>query len=145
MFEVKNILVRFDAEGRILWTAGLEAQDGMSPSDVFAYNGKIAVKYSSFAGKDDFFSFRWFDEAGKELGNTELTLKAEDFPGLKEAAEKEPNLNQEFSYITTDTVIPMADGIWMPATMSVFGTDEEQGFHKVNEDVPYIMVRIPEP
>ena len=145
MFEMKNTLVRFDAEGRILWTADLEAQDGMSPSDVFTYNGKIAVGHSSYAGRDDFFSFRWFDEAGKELGTTELTLKTEDFPGLKEAVEKEPNLSQKFSYITVDTVIPMADGAWMPATMSVFGTDEEQGFHKVTDDVPYIMVRIPEP
>ena len=74
-----------------------------------------------------------------------LTLKAEDFPGLKEAAGKEQNLSQEFSYITLDEVIPMEDGAWLPATMSVFGTNEEQGFHKVNEDVPYIMVRIPEP
>ena len=42
-------------------------------------------------------------------------------------------------------MIPMADGVWMPATMSAFGTSEELGFHRVNEDVPYIMVRIPEP
>lgn len=39
----------------------------------------------------------------------------------------------------------MADGAWLPATMSVFGTNEELGFHRVNADVPYIMVRIPEP
>ncbi len=145
MYDGKDYLVRFDAEGRILWTAELAAQDEMNPSDVFVYNGKIAVRFSSFAGRDDFFAFRWFDEAGNELGTTELTLKAEDFPGLKEAVEKEQNLSQEFSYITVDTMIPMADGVWMPATMSAFETSEELGFHRVNEDVPYIMVRIPEP
>ena len=145
MFEGRNYLVRFDAEGRAMWTAGLEAQDGLYPSDVFAYNGKIAVRYSSPVDEPNSFPFRWFDEAGKELGMTELTLKAEDFPGLKEAAGKEQNLSQEFSNITLDEVIPMEDGAWLPATMSIFGTNEEQGFHKVNEDVPYIMVRIPEP
>ena len=145
MFEGKNSLVRFDAEGRILWTADLAAQDGLNPSDVFTYGGKIAVRYSSYTERPESFSFRWFNEAGKELGMTELTLKAEDFPGLKEAAGKEQNLSQEFSNITLDEVIFMEDGAWLPATMSVFGTSEEQGFHRVNADVPYIMVRIPEP
>ena len=119
MFEGRNYLARFDAEGRLLWTAGLEVQDGLYPSDVFAYNGKIAVRYSSPVEEPDSFPFRWFDEAGKELGMTELTLKAEDFPGLKEAAVKEQNLSQETSYIMLDEVILMEDGAWLPATMSI--------------------------
>ena len=128
-------IVKFDREGRIQWITGKDTKEYEKFCSMAVYDGKI-VLYTNLNGEEQqtVQTFRWLNMDGKELGTTELALKAEEFPSLQQNTGK--------LIIGSLQMIPMNDGLWaiVKGRMSADPARDETG--ETLHD--YIMVRIPE-
>ncbi len=143
-------LVRFDAEGRLLWIRDTESlyRDGLL-TNLFSWNGLIVMQCES--GENESWSrgepirFLWTDMNGTELGTTELTLRPENFRLIRDRQAPEEEGVYQYPVLGIDRMIRMEDGLWAFATLYIAEKHPgDERIHYPPEDHEYVMIRIPE-
>ena len=148
-YEDVDILVKFDAEGKVRWMNSESfKKDGQHIGKVFAFNGKIAVLCES--GEDDDYNMnkpriiRWFGDEGTERGTTELKLNPEDLPAMKEfLASEDPGTTRTPSAYDVQ-LIPMEDGAWALVSCGVWENEGEENADSIFESHELVLVKVEE-
>ncbi len=149
----KSALVRLDSEGRILWT-NTEIFEGMTDSfvDFVVSGGKIAVCFEK-GGPADFRNIRDFregitlttiraDENGMNPVKSELRITLEDVEWMGQYLRENAGTKKMTPQIDTNKLIPMDDGLWLPAVFYVREYQEDPGIWNRSSTG---LIRIPEP
>ncbi len=147
--EYSYFLVRFDADGRLLWAKNSESLNcNGSVMNLCTYNGKIVMECGE--ADDESWSkgsplrFLWMDLDGNETGTVELSLKPEDFWMMQDSLPENDGIYR-FPWIGINQLIPMADGVWAFATFYIAEKEEAgQGIGLPLEKSEIVMIRIPE-
>ena len=142
-------LVKLDDHGTVQWVSRelFGALDEVTNSLLAAWNGKIVA--CCVPEGTDWYKletpriFRWFDEAGKDLGTTKLELKPEDFPEMKaylESGKAAPQIDCGFSGMEMNA---RADGLEACVKANFHeGQGDETGEFICDST---ILVKVPEP
>lgn len=141
-YEWNYLLVKFDAEGRLLWTKDKTeyGRDGI----LFLYNGKIGILSEESPGIDSLRLIQWFDADEKKLGTTELRLHPDDFTVLRDYLEAEDPEEKRTTFVDQIQFIPMEDGLWAMATCWAALDLGEEGFSTIFDSQEIVLIRIPE-
>ena len=148
-YEDVDILVKFDAEGKVQWMNSESfKKDDQNIGKVFAYKGKIAVLCIS--REEDAYDMnrpqviRWFGDEGTERGTTELKLNPEELNTLKEyLTPKDPGTTRIPS-IYEMQLIPMEDGVWALVSCGVWENEGEENADSIFESHELVMVKVEE-
>ena len=131
-WEYRNALVKLDKDGNILWTSTEGFENSTDMSMAFAMtDGKIAVSYVSYDGEPESLSISnprriaWFDENGKPVGTAELEISLENYAQLQRAMETAENGKDRIAMFYESRMIPMEDGLWMSATITLRETEDD--------------------
>ena len=148
-YEDTDILVKFDADGKVQWTNSESfKKDNQYIGKVFAYNGKIAVLCVS-RGEDanDMNKpqvIRWFGDEGTERGTTELKLNPEELSAVKEyLTPKEPGTTRTPSVYDVQ-LIPMEDGLWALVSCGVWEYEDEENSDSIFESHELVLAKVEE-
>ena len=146
----KSFLVKFDAEGRVLWiNREIREQKKLDGRRLYACNGKIAIPCISEPDGDPAgiapWLLLWLDGDGNELGMTEVELKAEDLPHLSQYVGPAGDGTYWEPFADVLEIIPMADGLWALGQGDVDLMDGEKFLETLPEASETFLVRIPEP
>ena len=149
-YEHTSYLVRFDAEGRLLWIRDKESlYGGVLLSELFYCNGKLVMQYLS--KEDESWSrgepvrFLWTDLNGTELGTTELTLRPEDFRLMQDRQDPEEKGVYRYPVLGINQMIQMKDGLWAYATLYIAEkSDGDDAILYPPDEQEYVLIRIPE-
>ena len=129
-----NALVRFDAEGQVLWMnrESFEKREkefgSLEVTGIAAYKGKLVAGIrdrSPKEGEGETALYLWFDENGKELGTTEVQIRKEDLPRFADSTGIS---------VSAEQLVSLESGLWQ-----VFGIEGDSWLQKDN-----VMVRVPE-
>ena len=148
-YEDVDILVKFDAEGKVQWMNSESfKKDDQNIGKVFAYKGKIAVLCIS--REEDAYDMnrpqviRWFGDEGTERGTTELKLNPEELAAMKEyLTPKDPGTTRIPS-IYEMQLIPMEDGVWALVSCGVWENEGEENADSIFESHELVMVKVEE-
>ena len=143
-------LVRFDAEGRLLWIRNTESlyRNGFL-RNLFSCNGKIVMQCDNGEkeswSKGEPIRFLWMNLDGEELGTTELTLGPEDFRLTRDRQDPEEEGVYRYPVLGINEMIHMEDGLWAYATLYIAEKrDGDDAIYYSPDDQEYVMIRIPE-
>ena len=149
-YEDVDILVKFDAEGKLQWTSSDSfKKNSQYIGKIFAYNGKIAVLCVSKGDNayDDMNKpqiIRWFGDEGTERGTTELKLNPEELTVMKEyLTPKDPGTTRTPSVYDVQ-LIPMEDGMWALVSCGVWENEGEENVDTIFESHELVMVKVEE-
>ena len=142
-YEYDYLLVKFDAEGRLLWLKEKE-EYGQDVGPMFLYDGKIGILCEDSSRIDAARYIRWLDDDGKILGTTEIKLEPEQFEVLRDYLEPETAGEKRTTIVDQQQFITMEDGLWVMATCWVALDLGEEGFRTIFDSQEIVMFRIPE-
>ena len=142
-YEWSHFLVRFDADGRLLWIKGKD-EYGPDTGNLFLHDGKIGILCSAGSQIDASRNILWLDMEGKKLGTTEVKLNPEDFQVLRDYLEPETAGEKRTTIIDQQQFIPMDDGLWAMATCFVANDLGEERFSTIYDSQEIVMFKIPE-
>ncbi len=145
-----HYLVRFDAEGCLLWIRDIDSLYRNGPfANLFSYNGYIVMQIESEDNeswsKGEPIRFHWLDMNGTELGTTELALRPENFRLMQDRQGSEEKSVYQYPVLGIDQIIQMKDGLWAFATLYI--AEKQDGDDRIlypPDDHEYVMIRIPE-
>ena len=129
-------LVKSNQDGRLLWMNHDCFPQGEFKvcKGLYEYDGKYVMEVNTTQKSFSISNprvFLWFDEAGRELGRTELIIKKED---LNIRADQEQIENVGGSFVT------MPDGLWMLRDISI----EKSNHMEKMDSRDVILFKIPE-
>jgi hypothetical protein len=145
-----HYLVRFDAEGRLLWIRDIESLYRNGPlANLFSYNGYIVMQFESEDNeswsKGEPVRFLWTDPDGNKLGTTELTLRPEDFRLTRDRQYPDEEGVYRYPVLAIDRMIRMEDGLWAFATLYIAEKrDGDDAILYPPDEQEYVLIRIPE-
>ena len=149
LYKDTDILVKFDAEGKIQWMdAESFAKDKQQIRQISAYNGKIVV--SCVSGEPDAFNmntpqvFRWYGDEGTQRGTTEVKLDPQDFAVLKEYLEAKDAGTKRTPSVYEVQMIPMKDGLWAMEACCVWENEGDENADTIFESNEIFLARVPE-
>ncbi|MBR5959713.1 MAG: hypothetical protein IKZ98_01860 [Clostridia bacterium] len=146
----RDALVKFDGEGRVMWINRENFGDaGKKIERLYTYDGKIIAQCEP--QNEDGWGFEpkvflWFDEAGKELGTTELALNPANLSRTGKYLPPENDGKDRVPLIDVAYLIPMQDGLWALADCSIWEkqADGELIDCIIPDSEEYVMVKVPE-
>ena len=141
-FEWKYLLVKFSADGNLLWVKDREAP-AQSTGPMFLYDGKIGILCEDSSRIDASRHIRWIDESGAELGPTEIRLDPADFTVLRNYLEPENAEEKRTTIVDQQQFFDMEDGLWTLATCCAAQDYGEDGFSVIFDSQEIVMFRIP--
>ena len=148
-YEDVDILVKFDAEGKVQWTNSESfKKDNQYIGKVFAYNGKIAVLCVPKDGNAYDMNrpqvIRWFGDEGTEKGTTELKLNPEELSAVKEyMTPKDPGTTRTPS-VNDVQLIPMEDGLWALVSCGVWENEDTENADSIFESHEIVLAKVEE-
>ena len=149
-YEYTYYLVRFDAEGHLLWIRDKESLYGnVLLSRLFYCNGELVMQCMSKEdeswSKGEPVRFLWSDLNGTELGTAELTLRPKDFRLMQDRQDPEEKGVYRYPVLEINNIIQMKDGLWAFATLYIAEKQEDDDrILYPPDDREYVMIRIPE-
>ena len=146
----KPFLVKFDAEGRVLWTnREIFEKYEILGDRMYFYHGKLILSCASETDGDPGsiapWVFLWLDGDGNELGTTEVKLDVGDFGMISDAVGPAGDGTQWEPFADVLGMIPMADGLWALGAGCVMLMNGEDYAGTLTEADESFLVRIPEP
>jgi len=142
-YDWKYLLVKFDAEGHLLWVKGKE-EYGQNAGQLFLYNGKVGILCEDSSRIDADRYICWLDEDGKILEKTEIRLNPGDFTVLRDYLEPDDPEEKRTTIVDQQTFIPMDDGLWTMATCWAANDLGEEGFSTIYDSQEIVFFRIPD-
>ena len=142
-YEWAHFLVKFDADGRLLWVKGKD-EYGPDTGYLFLHDGKIGIFCKDSLQIDASSYICWLDMDGNKLGNTEVKLNPDDFRVLRDYMEPETAEEKRTTIMDQQQFIPMDDGLWVMATCFAANDHGEEGFSTIFDSQEIVMFKIPE-
>ena len=130
-------LVRFNENGRVLWTnrEAFADRTNMMCQDMIEYNGRYVFlelpDFSDFSEKAPRV-YHWFGADGTKLGETQLWIPREDAKGVTD---------WDTIRIVCDNMLVTADGLW---SLYSVGIDDDKDIRKEMDSLDDILYRVPE-
>ena len=149
-YEYTPYLVRFDAEGHLLWIRDKESLYGnVLLSKLFYCNGELVMQCMSKEdeswSKGEPVRFLWSDLNGTELGTAELSLRPEDFRLMQDRQNSEEKGVYRYPVLGINQLIQMEDGLWAYATLYIAERkDGDDAILCPPDEQEYVLIRIPE-
>ena len=146
----KPFLVKFDAEGRVLWiNREICEKHELLGSCMCFHDGKVMIPCVAETDEDPDgiapWLFLWLDEDGNELGTTKVELNIGDLQVASQyVGPAGDGTNWELCAYLWD-LIPMTDGLLALGLCDVERMDGEEYQETIPEASETFLVRIPEP
>ena len=149
IYEDTDILVKFDAEGKVQWMdAESFEKDHQLIRQIAAYNGKIVV--SCVSGEPDALDmnkpqvFRWYGDEGTRRGTTEVKLDPQTLAAVKEYLDAKDAGTKRTPSAYEVQMIPMEDGLWAMEGCCVWENEDDENADTIFESHEIVLVTVPE-
>ncbi len=149
LYKDTDILVKFDAEGKVQWMdAESFGKDHQNIRQIAAFNGKIVV--SCVPDGPDALDmnipqvFRWYGDEGTRRGTTEVKLEPQAFAAVKEFLEAKDAGTKRTPSAYEVQMIPMEDGLWAMESCCVWENEEDENADSIFESHEIALVKVPE-
>ena len=149
LYKDTDILVKFDAEGKVQWMdAESFAKDRQNIRQIAAFNGKIVVSCVS-DGPDALDMnmpqvFRWYGDEGTRRGTTEVKLDPQAFAAVKESLDAKDAGTKRTPSAYEVQMIPMEDGLWALESCCVWENEDDENADSIFESHEIALVKVPE-
>ena len=147
-YEWRKALVKVDADGRVLWVNKEDLNAADRYMNITSWNGKILLRSVPETEREHAIdapeTFVWFDENGKKLGTTELTMTLDAFPSLREQLVPQDSSKPRIPVADYQELIPMADGLWAMVSCAVAEKDEFGFLDYPTGNEELVLIKVPE-
>lgn len=148
---VRPVLVKLAADGTVQWVSKDDQPHETIDYDLYTHNGKIAVMFDTTSadnagGRDINIPIIWFDETGKALGTTELTVKPEYYAVLGQKMGSPDSSLPRSLKMNDQMAVSMPNGLWayLSGYVGIYYADTNELDEDENSR-DTILIRIPEP